>query len=159
MLFQLKGQKQGWEFDLSIFDLSIWTIFKKDWPDQIDLVELWKRMTVINWSRRSVKRFDGKKTIFSMFLTVFPPFMPKDRIDPVDLWIRSTIIELIPSIFEKDQNINSIFWSNRSFDHKQRSIRTKNQWSKSQPWSKGRLWFLYKNTLSLDNLPSNLNIE
>ena len=69
--------RQGWEFDLYIFDLSILSFLKKDWP----------------WSYRSRRFFDHKKRLIrtkkNLFWVCFwpvpPLFMPKDRIALVDL--------------------------------------------------------------------------
>ena len=85
-----------------------------------------------------------------------PLFMPKEWIAPapvairsvaflkkinginlVALYKRATMSKLIPSIFKKRNGSDSLFFRIellfRSFDHKKRVIRSKNQWSNSQP--------------------------
>ena len=84
------------DFDLSIFDLSIFKIdrpwsnrsrrsFKKIDRDRITLVVLLNRSTVI-------------ESLSSIFIKD-----RKVRIDPVHMLIRSTVSESIPSIFKKDR--------------------------------------------------------
>ena len=99
-------------FKLSIFDLLIFSIFKKDRLGWIRSHRSLKRSTRLNWSRQSLKQIDH------------------DRIDYIDLWKRSTLIKSIMSVFEKDrpwlnQSCQSlkISKSKWSFDHKKRLIR------------------------------------
>ena len=110
----------------SIFQFSIFRSFqslKNINRDRIALVNLWKRSTVIESVFQSQKTSDliKKKNFFCMFLTVFPLFRPNDWIVPIDLqtliflkdhwnrlalvilWKRSTVIESISSIIEKDR--------------------------------------------------------
>ena len=109
----------------SIFRSSIFWSFrslKNNDRDRIALVDLWKRLTVIEsislifekyqqWLNRSCRSLDHKKrlirsrkkTYVCMFLTVFPLYMSKDQNAPVDLrssiffkdrWDRFVLVDL-----------------------------------------------------------------
>ena len=108
----------------SIFRSVIFSIFKKINRDPTYIVDLWKRLTVlesltsifekdqfdlcqhrIDLSITKNEQFNKKKHIFCMFLTVSSNlFMPKDWKAPFDLLssIFSKGINLLSSIFEKD---------------------------------------------------------
>ena len=76
---------QGWEFDLSIFDLLTFLIFKKDrsWlnrsrrsfkkmvRDLITLGDLWKRSKRANRFRPSFKKIDCERIDFFMIKLIF----------------------------------------------------------------------------------------
>ena len=94
---------QGWEFNLSISDLSIFWIFKRDWPwsnrscrsfkkiyyERIAQFDLWKRSKRSNRARRSLKKFkkvewlsktsDSLKMYFSCVFDSFQSFNTKNR--------------------------------------------------------------------------------
>ena len=121
--FNFLGVKQGWEFDLSIFDLSIFSIPKKYKPWSNRSRQSLKKINRDRISLSITKTSDliKKKNFLCMFLTVFPLFRPNDWIVPIDLqtliflkdhwnrlalvilWKRSTVIESISSIIEKDR--------------------------------------------------------
>ena len=108
--------QQGWEFDLSNFQFSIFWSFqslkKIDW-DEFDHIDLWK----------------GRRDWID-HVNLWNRYVDHDRIDYIDLWKRSTLIKSIMSVFEKDrpwlnQSCQSlkISKSKWSFDHKKRLIR------------------------------------
>ena len=82
------GNSIFWSFD----PLSLFSIFKKIDRARIGLVDLWKRLTVSESTRRSLKKKRRDLSLSKnelMFLTVSTPLMPKEIIAPVDL--RSSI--------------------------------------------------------------------
>ena len=112
------------EFDLSIFDLLIFSIFKKDCPwsnrsrwslkkinsEWIDLVDLW--ITKNDW-------FDQEKKRMFVCFWQFSPFLcQKIKTLPSIFDLRSFLkidgIDLFSSIFEKSHGIISIFFKIKS---------------------------------------------
>ena len=80
------------------------------------------------------QQFTGKKC---MFWQLFPLFMPKERIAPIDLHslFKTNRIDLLSLILEKYWPSDSIFFT--AIDHlitKKHAIRWKNQWSNSLAW-------------------------
>ena len=140
---------------------SLTSIFFKDRKDR--KIED-QKIKKIDRSRQSLKKIKKIKLLLSIFVFDVPPYLCqkikllppilalqsflkidgidslssiyRDRIDPIDLWKRSTLIESISSIFKNDW-----LWANRSFhdrrifwsfDHIKRSIWSTNRWSNSQ---------------------------
>ena len=136
----------------SIFRSVIFSIFKKINRDPTYIVDLWKRLTVlesltsifekdqfdlcqhrIDLSITKNEQFNKKNIFFVCFWQFRPTFYAKrlknslrssifdlfqrDQFAIINLWKRSTVIEFIF----------------RSFNHKKRSIWSKNQWSNYLP--------------------------
>ena len=102
--------RQSWEFDLSIFDLSIFWIFLKDRP--------WS-----NRSRRSLKKIESIESL--------PLIFEKDRKDRIALKKRA-IPRWKKRIFYVFDRCSPFLCQIESIPT-MRSLRWKNRWSNSQP--------------------------
>ena len=150
---------QGWEFAISIFALLLLLIFKNEWLwmicsyrsfkikcEQIPLIALYKRAPMSKKERRQwftpdmseslSKKWEicSKQHIFSLFLTVFPPFYAKkvnrscrfslffkdwqDQFALLALYKRGTVSKPFLLIFKKEQP-----WANLSHQSLKKSDR------------------------------------
>ena len=95
-------------FNLSIFDLLIFLIFKKIVCDRIYLVNPWQRLTVIEsifryFNKKTINLIEKKNIFFLMFLTVFLLLCQKIKSLPsiFDI-LKIDGIDLLSLIFKQD---------------------------------------------------------
>ena len=146
-------------FALSISALSLLSIFTKErsWANQKPALSFITKEQ-LQWLACDSSDSHTKNewfARFSCFWQFFPLFMPiewitsvalrshfsslffkdqRDRFANANFLKRATVSKSNPSIFKQEPlRSESVF---RSFDHKKRAIRLKNQRAKSQPWFK-----------------------
>ena len=154
------GLSQGWEFALSLFCLSLSSIFKKErmWPIHSRRSLKYCRATVRKsssslfkkerpWANHS--RFILKKSAVSEQIALKKRAIrsKETRSSLSGSFLKSDVRESITSILKKSDGSDLLFFTSeslfRSFDHKKRAILSKNRWPNSQSWSTVSILFVY----------------